>query len=396
MTGALPASTGASPVQLDHRRALGVRRQVAGRSRGCVVVRGGVHRGRPGPEADGVPRPDPVVAGRARGETRVPVRGLDRGLRRTPAYTGVRGHGNLVVGDWIATVRGRRVPVEVDDGGPGGGRRQIAGYARYPYPGRCRGGVRVRRRPEGAVGVQRPDLVVAGGAYRETRMLVLGRDRIRQQRKADADIRRHVHPVTADRVPAGRGRCVPVEVDDGRPGGDRRQIAGCTRCPRPRAPRCGARDHVRGVPRPLGVGRGDAIVQGGAWIATAIRVAVGHASADTDPARVAVGGRLDPVAGDITPAVRGRSLPTEEDGCGAEGFRRQVLRRRRCRVLHRSRDGGRWGRHPPRGGGGDHEKAGRSAQSVPNHPAASLCGGKDVCASVCESISMGWQDLRAP
>ena len=184
----------------------------------------------------------------------------------------------------MPTVRGRHVPVHVDDRRASGRRRQVPGCTRYP--GRHRGGVRERRGPQGVVSVQRPDPVVAGDAYRDTRMLVLRCGRSRQKRPTDADIRRHVHPITADRLRAGRGRYVPVEVDDGSDR-DRRQIEGCSRCPRPRAPRGGARDHVRVGSRPLGIDRVDAIVQGGAWFAMAMRVAVGHSVGDgDDPARV--------------------------------------------------------------------------------------------------------------
>ena len=261
------------------------------------------------------------------------------------------------MGDCIPTVRGRRVPVEVDDRRARGRRRQVPGYARYP--GRHRGGVRVCRGPEGVVGVQRPDLVVAGVARRETRMLVLGRGRRRQEREVDTAIRRHVHLVTADRLPTGRGRYVPVEVDDGGPDGDRCQIAGCTR--RPRAPRCGgARDDVRRASSPNGVGRGDAIVQGCAWKATGMLVVCGHSGPDRDPARGAVCGRLDPVLGDRTPTVRVRLIPVEEDGVGIEGGRPQVLRRPGYRVaaLTVKRVRGRCEGKPADRRGGNHEGSG--------------------------------------
>ena len=261
------------------------------------------------------------------------------------------------MGDCIPTVRGRRIPVEVDDRRARGRRLQVPGYARYPS--RRRGGVRVRRGPEGVVGVQRPDLVVAGVARRETRVLVLGRGRRRQEHEVDPAIRRHVHLVTADRLPAGRGRFVPVEVDDGGPDGDRRQIAGCIRCPR--APRFGgARNHVRAGSRPNVVDRGDAIVQGCAWKATGMLVAVAHDSGDREPARGDVGGHLDQVAGDRTPTVVGRRIPVEEDGGGIEGGRHQVLRRRRYGVvaLTVKRVRGRCEGKPAGRRGGNHEGSG--------------------------------------
>ena len=161
------------PVEVDHRRALGVRRQGAGRPGGSGVRRGGVHHGRPGPEADGVPRPDPVVPGDARGKIRVPERRQARGRQLAPgAAAGRHVH---PVGDRAPAGRGRCVPVEVDDRRAVGRRRQVAGYTRCP--GRRRGGVRVRPGP-GAVGVPRPDPVVAGGARRETRVPKRGQARV--------------------------------------------------------------------------------------------------------------------------------------------------------------------------------------------------------------------------
>ena len=191
------------PVQLDHRRAVGVGRQIAGRSGGCVVRRGGVHHGRPGPVADGVPCPDPVVVGRARSKTRVCERGnVGVGApQKTPSIAAVRRLVDLVFGDCAPAVRGRRVPVELNDRRASSRRIQVPGCTQEP--GHRRGGVRVRRGPEGVVGVQRLDLVVVG-PRRETRMLVLGPANSRQLPKVDAAIRRHVHPVTADRLPGGR------------------------------------------------------------------------------------------------------------------------------------------------------------------------------------------------
>ncbi len=267
------------PVEVDHRRAEGGRRQGAGRPGGCVVLRRGVHECR-GSRTAGVHRSDPVAAGNARLGGRVAVLPYagDRCPDQAPTAA-TREHVDLVACDCAPAVRGRCVPVEVDDRRASGRRTQVLGFTREPGP--RRGGVRERLGPVGAVGVHRPDPVVAGDAHRETRVriLVLGRARSRQPRPRDADIRRHVHLITGDRVHAGGGRWAPGEVDGGRPGGGRRQ---CTRCPR--APRCcGARDHVRVCPRPFGVDRGDAIVLGGVWLATAIRVAVGgHASVALD------------------------------------------------------------------------------------------------------------------
>ena len=211
------------------------------------------------------------MAGGARRETRVPVAGLIRGHQKAPGAAAVRGHLDVVVRDRAPTGRGRRVPVEGDDGRPGGGRHQVAGHARRR--GRRRSGAR-RIRPTPKTprpgGVPRPDPVVEGQVRGETRMMVNGRGRVPgQQRWApDAADRRHFDFVARDRAPAGRGR-----------------------------------------------GRG----------------------------------------------------PVEDDGGGIGGDRPQV-RRRIGWGLNRSRDGGRGGRHPPRRRGGDHEDAGWWTKLVPNHP----------------------------
>ena len=200
-----------SPVQLDRRRAVGVGRQVAGRSR-RPGVRRGAHRGRgPGPEAAGVPCPDPVVAGRAHREPRVPERRLARGLGRAPAYTAISGHLNLV-GERAPGGRGRRVPVQVDDGGSGRDRREIEWYRRRPRAP-CGDGHELR--DTRAVGVYGSDPERSADNARRHRAHMAGRGGglFRQPSPLSA-VRGHVDLVAGDPAAAVPGRCVPGEGGD--------------------------------------------------------------------------------------------------------------------------------------------------------------------------------------
>ena len=219
-------------------------------------------------------------------------------------------------------------------------------------------------------------------------MLVLGRANSRQLRKVDAAIRRHVQPVAADRLPASRGRYVPVEIDGG-PDRDGCQIEGCTRRTRCACARARARDHVGGGSlKP--VERGDVIAQEGA---TVIMLVV-EISADPVLDPIAAYKYLDPVLGDGVPAFIGRCEPPEIDGVGVEGGPLQLPRRRgSLRQRHaRGRRGNAW--NPAGHRGGNHEEAGPQAQSVPSHPAASFRAVEKTCARVCvKPISIGWRTL---
>ena len=225
-------------------------------------------------------------------------------------------------------------------------------------------------------------------------MQVLGRGRSRQKRKVDAAIRRHVHPVTADRFPGGRQRCFPVEPDGG---SDRvrRQIAGCTRCPRPRGPRYFDLVGMQRIfSRPHSVDGGDAIPHDGVPRRIGVPVCGGRAAGvvlDLVPPRLEVVEPLDQVAGDRGAPV-GRSCPIQFDRRPADG--RPQTRRLPGYLLRQRHARGRLGNawNPAGHRGGNHEEAGPQAQSVPSHSAASFRAVEKTCARLCvESISIGWR-----
>ena len=186
------------PVQLNRRRAVGAGRQVAGRSR-RPGFRRGVHECRLSRTA-GVHRSDPVAAGNAHRGSRIAV--LRHADERCPeqAPTAVTcQHVDLVACNCAPAVRGRRVPVEVDDRRAGGRRPQVPGCSRCP--GCRRGGLRVRpgrrRRPAPLTYTRRDPVGSADDAHphRETHTLVHGhvRGRGRQQRPRGSKL-----PLSAD------------------------------------------------------------------------------------------------------------------------------------------------------------------------------------------------------
>ena len=144
------------------------------------------------------------------------------------------------------------------------------------------------------------------------------------------------------------------------------------------------------------VDRGDLIVHAGAPRGSCVQVGGSRAAGaghDIGPVReVGAMEHLDPVAGDRALAgQRRRSCPVETDRSPLEG-RHQVRRLRR--YLNQRHGHGRRGneRKPAGHRGGNHEEAGRQAQSVPNHLAASFRAVEKTCARPCvKSISMGWR-----
>ena len=124
---------------------------------------------------------------------------------------------------------------------------------------------------------------------------------------------RHLDPVAGDRGPAVAGRHVPGEGDAPRSGRLRAQVLG-----RAGGRGVGGSSDRRGrvCPLPLGVDRGHAVEPGRAGGEIDVQVAGGRAAGaghEDDPPGDAVGGHLDPIAGDRAPTVRGRARPGEEE-----------------------------------------------------------------------------------
>ena len=269
--------------------------------RGLEVQVGECRRRRVGVAADDVPGPAPVA------------RGLDP-VAENRSAAGVAG----------------RPPRKVDP-------RRADRPGRQAERRRGHVGVRARARLErpiaGSHAVDRPHLIAVGGGRIEAsvREGVRRRGRDGGDRDPPSVGAAPLNGVAGDRGPAVAGRCLPVENDAGRSGPARAQVLR-------RAGRCGvggASDGARVGPLPLGVERGDAIEPGRAGGETGVQVrSVGVAGAghEGDPPGDAVGGSLDPVAGDRAPAVRGRGPPGEAElGASLQAVRHRPEARGRAR-----------------------------------------------------------------
>ena len=289
----------------------GVRgRERLGRVGGGVGVTGGAN------QIDGG---DAVVAGVALGEAAMEIGGGGGGGDEFGPRSGAAVGRDLdaVAGDRGPAVAGRRGPVEPDGVRAAGGGGQGSRGARFRVGGR-EGGI---GGGGGAGGVDGGDAVVAGGAGVEPGVRV-GRGRgpgiLRHGSPGGVAVGGPLDLVAADVGPAIAGRRAPVEPDGARAAGGGAQGRRWTR----NGCRLGSGEgDVGEAGAAEAVDGGDAVVAGVALGEALMGIGGGGGvGVDTEvgPAH-AVGGDLDPVAGDVGPAVAGRRAPVEPDGVRAAG-----------------------------------------------------------------------------